>query len=46
MRQVDPAGLGRRLIELLRLGPQYELEIQLLRDGSVRAVRLNGERKE
>jgi len=37
---VDSKGLGQRLIELLRLGPEGTVELQLLRDGSVRALRV------
>jgi len=40
MSTVDSKVLGQRLIELLRLGPESEIEIQLLRDQSVRLVRL------
>jgi len=38
---VDAAGLGRRICTLLRLDSEENIEIQLLRDGSVRAVRLD-----
>ena len=36
MKSVGIAELGRRITELLRLGPDSTLELQLLRDGSVR----------
>jgi len=37
---IDSKALGERLIELLRLGREGTIELQLLRDGSVRALRL------
>jgi len=37
---VSSKALGQRLIELLRLGPEGVVELQLLRDGSVRAIKL------
>jgi hypothetical protein len=33
--EVDLAGLGRRVLSLLRLGPGAEVEISLLRSGQV-----------
>jgi len=34
-RTVDLAGLGRRLLELLKIGPGSEIELKLLRSGDV-----------
>jgi len=39
-RAVNSKALGERLIELLRCGPEATVELQVLRDGSVRIARL------
>jgi hypothetical protein len=39
--EVNPTGLGERILELLRLGPGAEVELQVLRDGSVMARKVN-----
>jgi len=39
MNTVDFSGLGKRIAELLRLKPEDGLELQLLRDGSVRVCK-------
>ena len=36
MNSVDFSGLGKRVAELLKLGPEGTVELSLLRDGSVR----------
>lgn len=35
MNTVDPTGLGKRLLELLKAGRESVLELQLLRSGDV-----------
>jgi hypothetical protein len=37
--EVDPAGLGEKVLSLLRLGPGSELQIDLCRDGSLRITK-------
>ena len=40
MREVNIEELSKRLLELLKIGPGAEVELQLLRDGSVRASKV------
>ena len=39
MKTVDARSLGLRLIELLRLGSEATVELQVLRDGSLRVMK-------
>lgn len=39
--EVNPTGLGKRILELLRLGPEAVVELQVLRDGSVMARKVS-----
>jgi hypothetical protein len=42
MKVVDPTEFASRLLELLRIGPGAEVQLELLRDGSVRASKVEG----
>lgn len=43
VKTVDATDLGRRIAQLLRVRPHATIEIQLLKDGSVRILRLQEE---
>jgi len=39
MKSVDVGSLGRRIVELLHLGSEAVVEVQVLRDGSLRIMK-------
>jgi len=43
MKSVDAIGLSHRVLELLRAGPESTLQLDLLRDGSLRISKLDSE---